>query len=350
MTRQPAPTQGPVGVDFAPLESRPDWPDVKAFRRLARKAHTPGSRQAPGTLPLVALAVLPLFLLAWLAFTQVGAHLGSGRTALVPPVILAAGLAVIAFLWLAALAGRSGWMRWYRIDRFATANGFQWHITSPDPGYPGTVFQQGTDRVCGETIETTTGRPLRLGEYRYTLGKGKNRKIRRWGFIALRLDHRMPHMMLDGRGNNGLLGVSNLPASFARDQVLHLEGDFDRYFTLYCPRDYEKDALYLFTPDIMALFIDHAAAFDAEIVDDWLFLYAAAPFDIGHPATMRRMLGVASAVGERLAQAAGRYRDDRATARAGRQAAGAGRLRPRVPWLGILVTAAAVAAILIFLL
>ena len=38
-----------------------------------------------------------------------------------------------------------------------------------------------------------------------------------------------------------------------RTQVLSLEGDFDRYFTLYCPKEYERDALYVFTPDLMAL-------------------------------------------------------------------------------------------------
>lgn len=37
------------------------------------------------------------------------------------------------------------------------------------------------------------------------------------------------------------------------------------------------DALYLFTPDIMARFIDNAAQLDVEIVDDWLFLYLQRP-------------------------------------------------------------------------
>lgn len=334
--------------DLTPLEERPDWPDVKAFRRRLRREHTPGSHRQPTGFPILVLAVLPVFLLAWLAFTQVNEHLGGGR--IVPPVILAAGLGVIALAWLTALAGRSGWTRWYRIDRFATANGLDWHIVSPNPGYPGMVFQRGTDRARGENLETTTGRYVNLGEYRYTIGKGKNRKIHRWGFIAMRLDHRMPHMVLDARANNGLLNASNLPASFARDQVLHLEGDFDRHFTLYCPRDYEQDALYLFTPDVMALFLDRAATFDAEIVDDWLFLYSERLFDIAHPATMRRVFGVVTAVADRVADTAGRYHDDHPAATDGAAGSGGRRLRPRVPWLGIILTAAAVAAILLFLL
>ncbi|GAA1220365.1 hypothetical protein GCM10009655_19930 [Rhodoglobus aureus] len=54
-------------------------------------------------------------------------------------------------------------------------------------------------------------------------------------------------MVLDARANNQLFGFSNLPKSFARDQVLKLEGDFNEHFTLYSPRHYERDALYVFT-------------------------------------------------------------------------------------------------------
>jgi hypothetical protein len=326
---------------------RPDWPDVKRFRRRLRKERKPGIRQANAGLPLLILAVVPVFLLAWLAFWQIGARLGGTR--IVPPVILALGVGAVALARLVSLSGRSAWMRWYRLDGFAGANGLTWHITSPDPHYPGIVFQRGADRIRAENIETSVGRYLNLGEFRYTTGKGRNRAVHRWGFLALRLDHPLPHMVLDARGTGGLLGAGRLPAYFARDQVLHLEGDFDRHFTLYCPKDYEQDALYLFTPDLMALFLDKAATLDAEIVDDWLFFYSARPFDIAHPQTMRRMLGVATAVGDRLAARAGRYHDDRPSIGA-EPAAGGRRLRPRIPWLGIVVSAAAVAAILIFLL
>ncbi len=42
------------------------------------------------------------------------------------------------------------------------------------------------------------------------------------------------------------------------DQVLPLEGDWDRHFTLYCPEGYERDALQVMTPDVMAAMIDGA--------------------------------------------------------------------------------------------
>ncbi|WP_338037096.1 hypothetical protein [Microbacterium lushaniae] len=151
---------------------------------------------------------------------------------------------------------------------------------------------------------------VEFANYRYTTGSGKNRTTHKWGYVAVKLDTPLPHIVLDAIGNNGLFGVSNLPAAFDRDQRLSLEGDFDRYFSLYCPADYERDALYLFTPDIMARFIDNAAALDVEIVDDWLFLYAKRDLSTLDPATWAWLFSVVAALLDKFDQWA-RWRDDR---------------------------------------
>jgi hypothetical protein len=150
-----------------------------------------------------------------------------------------------------------------------------------------------------------------FANYGYTTGSGKNRTTHRWGYVAVRLDTPLPHILLDATGNNGLFG-SSLPTSFDRDQRLRLEGDFDRYFSLFCPRGYERDALYLFTPDIMARFIDHAAELDVEIVDDWLFLYARRDLSTLDPATWAWLFSVVRALLDKLDQWS-RWRDDRLT-------------------------------------
>src|ERR1044071_8257923 len=134
--------------------------------------------------------------------------------------------------------------------------------------YQDTVHsRRWTGRVRG-----TRPRFVEFGNYQYTVQSGKNSTTYRWGYVAVKLDVPLPNIVLDALGNNGF--GSNLPASFQRAQRLSLEGDLDQHFTLYCPEGYEQDALYLFTPDIMARFIDHAAELDVEIVDDWMFLYA----------------------------------------------------------------------------
>ena len=133
--------------------------------------------------------------------------------------------------------------------------------------------------------------------------------------MALQLDRALPHMVLDSTANNGIFG-SNLPATFNKDQVLHLEGDFDKHFTLYCPKEYERDALYVFTPDLMALLIDAvsiqaSSPFDVEIIDKWMFVYSSAAFDLRQPALHQRLLGIVDTVGAKTLSQTDRYRDER---------------------------------------
>ena len=130
----------------------------------------------------------------------------------------------------------------------------------------------------------------------------------------------LPNIVLDARENDSFLG-SNLPARYDRHQRLSLEGDFDRAFSLYCPEGYERDALYLFTPDIMARFMDHAATFDAEIIDDWLLLYTRQKVSTLDPSVWAEVFGTVGAVLDKLAQWA-RWRDERLTSAAGAGAPG----------------------------
>ncbi|WP_317451884.1 hypothetical protein [Microbacterium sp. NIBRBAC000506063] len=185
----------------------------------------------------------------------------------------------------------------------------------------------GDDLLAGQRprrIGCRAGQQPRFVEfanYRYVTGSGKNQTTHKWGYVAVHLDVPLPHIVLDAVGNNGLLN-SNLPMSFRREQRLGLEGDFDRHFSLYCPAGYEQDALYLFTPDIMARFVDHAAELDVEIVDDWLFLYAKRDFSTLDPATWAWLFSVVGALLTKLDQWA-RWRDERLRREQGSDAASA---------------------------
>ena len=103
----------------------------------------------------------------------------------------------------------------------------------------------------------------------------------------------------------------NLPATFDKSQILSLEGDFDKYFTLYCPKEYERDALYVFTPDLMALLIDEAAPFDVEIVDDWMFVYSNVAFRTGDANLYARLFRIIDTVGAKALTQTDRYVDAR---------------------------------------
>jgi len=122
----------------------------------------------------------------------------------------------------------------------------------------------------------------------------------------LKLDRKLPNMVLDSKENNTLFG-SDLPITFKRDQVLSLEGDFDRYFRLHVPAGHEQDALYIFTPDLMVLFMDRAADYDVEIIDDWMYVYSPKPFRMLDPNTYKRLFAVLDTVGRKTFERSTKY-------------------------------------------
>ena len=181
---------------------------------------------------------------------------------------------------------------------------------SPAPALPGMIFGVGDSR------QSTRPRARREAAVRRVrqllvhdgLGQGPHHPpvgLRRGQARRSAAEHR-------ARRHEQQLAVRIEPAGrrSTKKQRLSLEGDFDRHFSLYCPVGYERDALYLFTPDIMARFIDHAAALDVEIVDDWLFLYGQRQFSTLDPATWAWLFSVVGALLDKFAQWA-RWRDER---------------------------------------
>ena len=307
-------------VDYSPLLSTPTPQEVSAYRTQARAA---GARWATMTTQSIIVAVVVVVFGAAVFLPMIGGILvfiadgfreGSPISA-VYLLFFVGGIALVGFAIIRVVISGSGrWSRWLRMDRFARANGFTFSPADSDPSYPGSIFGIGDSRKVTEHFRTAEGRFLDFGNYRYTTGSGKNRSTHTWGFLAFKLDRRLPHMVLDSKANNGLFGGTNLPAWFDKSQILSLEGDFDRFFTLYCPKEYERDALYVFTPDLMALLIDNAAPFDVEIVDDWMFVYSSTPFPAAQPAVYQRLLSIVDTVGTKTLTQTDRYQDDRAAA------------------------------------
>jgi len=161
---------------------------------------------------------------------------------------------------------------------FAEANGMSYTPEIDKPNTDGAVFGYGMSLVSRDVFKSESKEFSEIGNYEYIVG---NNTIKR-GYIVVELNRKLPHMVLDSKKNNGnIFGllVNNLPVSFDKEQKQSLEGDFDSYFTLYTPKGYERDALYVFTPDLMMLFIDKINNYDAEVIDDKLYIYSDVSFD-----------------------------------------------------------------------
>ncbi|MGF6822698.1 hypothetical protein M2317_001605 [Microbacterium sp. ZKA21] len=312
----PIPDAHPMTFDARPLTDPVDPAAVNAFVAEMR-ARRSGSMSA-GTVIGIVIGVLcvaialPILLFSFAAMSTQGFP----GVAILPFAIfgiLFVGMGVFAFV-----SHRRGRVARYRLSRFAAANNMSYEDRVDNPGLPGMIFQNGNARRATRLVRGHSPRFVEFGNYQYTVKHGKSSTTYHWGYVAVKLDVPLPNIVLDAVGNNGF--GSNLPASFDKDQHLSLEGDFDRYFTLYCPAGYEQDALYLFTPDIMARFIDSAAQLDVEIVDDWLFLYTQRQASTLDPATWAWLFGAVGALITKFDQWA-RWRDERL--QAGQSAAAA---------------------------
>ncbi|MCU1409978.1 MAG: hypothetical protein JWR04_685 [Rhodoglobus sp.] len=304
-------------IDFSALTAPVTKAEVTAFRQSARTRPEYSTTSGAAAI-IVAVAVLAIFGFVVLSFVGgIITYLASATEGSVSPVgLVFPAVFIVIFVIVAIAIARTllrggAWERWLRLDRFAAANGLVFSPTGVDPQYPGAIFQLGRNRTAVDHLRSASGRFLDYGNYRYVTGSGKNQTTHNWGFLALQLDRALPNMVLDSKANNGLFGGSNLPATFSKDQILHLEGDFDEYFTLYCPKEYERDALYVFTPDLMALLIDNASPFDVEIVDKWMFVYSSAALDLRQPAVHQRLLGIVDTVGAKTLTQTDRYTDER---------------------------------------
>ncbi|QMU96734.1 hypothetical protein FVO59_05505 [Microbacterium esteraromaticum] len=299
-----------------PFETRPltepvDPRAVNEFWRVVKAQNPSSGAQVAFTVVIAAIFALVFLptvgmILIGTATSIASGEAGFGALFSLPALILLviAGVGIPLFV----VSRRRTRESTYRIARFAEANGMTFRPFVSDPPLPGMIFHLGHSRMASQLVRGQEPRFVEFGNYRYTTGSGKNKTTHNWGYVAVKLDVPLPNIVLDALGNNAL--GSNLPATFSKDQRLSLEGDFDRYFTLYCPQGYEADALYLFTPDIMARFIDHAAQLDVEIVDDWMFLYMRRPASTTDARTWAWLFGTVGALMTKFDQWA-RWRDDR---------------------------------------
>jgi hypothetical protein len=342
----------PTTIDYSALIYPVSKAEVRTFRTQTRASGKAWGQTAAAQVVIVVFAILVfgILVLGFLGTSVLGA-LGAVRNgggfdaiaALGFPVPFVALVVVIVIVILRAVLQGTSWTTWMRLTRFAEANGMVFSPEDPAPGYPGQIFTIGHSQQALNHLRSTSNRYLDMGNFRYVTGSGKNATTHNWGFLAFKLDRRLPNIVLDSKANNGLFGSSNLPAAFAKDQILHLEGDFDTFFTLYCPKEYERDALYIFTPDLMALLIDEAAPFDVEIIDDWMFVYSAKPFISEDPAVYQRLFRIVDTVGAKALSQTDRYTDERIGSFEANYVAPAGQRLRRGVSVGAVVTVVAFA-------
>jgi hypothetical protein len=300
-------------IDVSAITTLPSREETRAFRAVAAGSQgypKPGSR-VRGTIARV------LFGLVLVGIAATFIAMGLEAEADPEPAdesggavffVLASVPLLFAVLVIAKIQFRDPFVRFLQLDRFARGHHLRYLPITGKPPYPGTLFHK---RSAGPTFDRLVGserRPLEIGNYRYTLFSKAMRSIT-WGYLVLRMDRKLPQMILHSRRNERQRRL--ISTEVIKRQTLSLEGDFDKHFTLYVPQGYERDALYVFTPDLMGLVIDKTGDLDIEIVDDWIIFYSPKKFDLLDPATLTRLFGIADVLGAKFHRQSDRYADDR---------------------------------------
>lgn len=218
-----------------------------------------------------------------------------------------------------------------RLAHFAVANAMSYQHDAPFDYRDGLIFREGHSRKYVDLL-TATGRNFaQIGNYEYITGSGKSSQTHHYGFVQIKLPRRLPNMVLDAKSNNLFGRISNLPASFNRDEVMHLEGNFDEYFTLYAPAQYKVDALYVFTPDLMQVLIDTAGEYDCEVIDDNFYIYTQSRFALTNRESFERIVAIARTLKPELLRQSKNYADENVGDRAANVIAPVGaRLKTRM--------------------
>jgi hypothetical protein len=211
-----------------------------------------------------------------------------------------------------------------RMASFAEANGFRYIASAPAPDYTGSLFTQAKlNKRVSMVVEQPVERGWSFGVFSWEI-QGRNGPVTiPAGYITIPLDRMLPHMALSAKRGGASAGALGLVPLDATPQSL--EGDFDEWFTLYAPDGYERDALYVFTPDLMALLIDEVSLFDVEVIDDRLYVYSRTGFTSLGPQFFRRLFRIIDVVGAKAQSQADRYVDERVGDKAANVVAPAGR-------------------------
>ncbi|MVA75881.1 hypothetical protein GC722_07575 [Auraticoccus sp. F435] len=161
------------------------------------------------------------------------------------------------------------------------------------PTLPGVVFEHAPTAVVTVVNRVERPREVLYGDARGQIGNGDRTS---WGFAAVRLDRRLPHLVLENRRGGGIIST-DASEGVARGQRLRLGQPFDATFALHCPQGYEHDARQLLTPDVVAVVLEYGWSFDLEVVDDWLLVHVRRPVSALDPATRQRLTTLVGLLG-----------------------------------------------------
>lgn len=212
--------------------------------------------------------ILGLFL--YLVFVEVGSQAAFGVNFLLSLLFLFICAFAIIFTPIALyyeqveMAVRK--MFWVQL---AQANNWEYVYDFDFSQENAVMFQQGYRKHISHYIRgVIDNRPFRAFNYNFSVGSERYSKYSQrtyeYTVFAFRFEGVFPHAYLNSSHNK---------YSISAGEKIPLASEFEKKYSLSAPKDYEIEALEIFTPDILVKLIDGGYIYDVEFIDNEMFVF-----------------------------------------------------------------------------
>lgn len=293
-------------IDYSPLAQPVTQADLIAYKSYISSLDSSKAKSGRSTYLLIGLIGVVVL---WIMFASFIEFFQEGKIGGFFWLCFAA-----VFAWFTYKIWIENNKRLAKLYKFAKNNNIVLKISISNHGLNGVIFNQGSNRNVAEAFKFSNG--SEIGNYQYTTGSGKNKTTQEWGYVLVPLVRNLPNMILDAKSNNLMGRLSNLPIALSKNAKLQLEGNFNNYFDLYVPEEYERDALYLFTPDVMAVLVDSGAAYDIEVIDNSLMIYRNLRFNLASEQELKQVFSIVNLIAGEIRDQSHSYKDDRTVSKA----------------------------------
>jgi hypothetical protein len=169
---------------------------------------------------------------------------------------------IFAYIWQKLVASF--------LKRFAEQIGFSYQDEGDILSVEGTIFNYGRKQNISKIISGKYfGKDTRFFIFATTIGSGKQRHKEYYSVLEIAFNTLLPDILLYSKHSS-----NEFATMFLRNEGrISLEGDFNEYFNLYTPKDYEVETFQIFTPDVMQMFIDNGKELSVEMFKDKVYLY-----------------------------------------------------------------------------
>lgn len=176
-------------------------------------------------------------------------------------------------------------------QQFAAARHMTYQYKGDPAAETAVMFRQGHGRKINHIITGAhNDRVLRIFNYQFKSGYDRDSKTYTYTVFGFTFSGQFPHLYLNklGNGFGTKIGV-----------VIPLPAEFEKKFRLSAPKEYEIEALQVFTPDLLAHLLDVQLDYDIELVNQELLIFVTGQLDTLQD--LEREFAGAGAIADRFA-------------------------------------------------